>query len=374
MSEGDLDKSDPASPYKLEKAREKGSVAKSQDASFLVILFGLTCLVFSMGDTLTRRLAQVLHAALAQSSRTQWDAKSFGTLVGDSVVEILMVLAPPVALLMVLAVMVGLWQVGFTLSAEPLKPDFSRINPAEGFKRLFSMRSIYELIRSSIKLGVVSLVVLAMSDVVLKEVTGLMGREPAAILAYLVRKTGVILAVLTAALALLALADIAYTRWEFLKKMRMSKREVKDEHKNREGDPRVKSRLRELRMEWLKKSMATRRVAEADVLVTNPTHYAVAIAYQRETMPAPRILAKGSGEVALRMREIARQHGVPIVENPPLARSLHRLAKADDFLPEQHYNEVAKILVWVLAARTARTARSTRRQPAPRRVLTKGHS
>ena len=360
MSEGDLDKSDPASPYKLEKAREKGSVAKSQDLSFLVVLFGLTCMVFGMGDSLVRDLSGVLHAALAQSSRTHWDAAQFIALLGGLSGEILVILAAPLGLVMLLVVAAGIWQVGFTVSTEPLKPDFSRINPATGFKRLFSMRSIYELIRSTVKVFVVVLLILAAGDSVLEEVVVLSLREPVGILAYLIHKTGVILALLTAALALLALADTAYTKWEFLKKMRMSKREVKDEHKQREGDPRIKSRLRELRMEWLKKSMTMQRVKEADVLVTNPTHYAVAIGYRRDEMAAPKILAKGSGDLALRMRELARRHHVLVVENPPLARSLYRLAQPDDYLPQEHYGEVARILVWVFAAKSGRATAATR--------------
>ena len=359
MSEGDLDKSDPASAYKLQKAREKGSVAKSQDISFLAVLFGLTCLVFGMGDGLTRNLARVLHAALAlASAQTQWDVASFSAMLGNLAIDILLVLAPPLAVVMVLVIAVGIWQVGFTISTEPLKPDFNRINPATGFKRLFSMRSIYELIRNSFKMLVVVLLILAASGSVLREVVVLPLREPPAILAYLIHKTGVILAVLTAVLALLALVDMAYTRWEFQKQMRMSKREVKDEHKQREGDPRIKSRLRELRMEWLQKGLTMNRVKDADVLVTNPTHYAVAIAYKRETMSAPKIVAKGSGDMAARMRELAQQHRVPIVENPPLARSLYRLTKPDDHLPEQHYADVAKILVWVFAAKASKFNRT----------------
>lgn len=351
MSDGDLDKSDPASPYKLEKAREKGSVAKSQDLSFLVVLFGLTCVVFGMGDALAKDLSRVLHAALMQVSTSSLDASTVVGMVGQLVIGIGVVLAPPLAVVMVLAVAAGIWQVGFTVSTEPLKPDFNRINPATGFKKLFSMRSVYDLGRSSIKILVVVLLILAAGGSVLREVVVLPLREPSGILAYLIHKTGVILAVLTAVLALLAMIDMAYARWEFLKQMRMSKREIKDEHKQREGDPRIKSRLRELRMEWLKKGMAMRRVKDADVLVTNPTHYAVAIAYKRETMFAPKILAKGSGDMALRMRQLANQHRVLIVENPPLARSLYQLAEPNDYLPEQHYSEVAKILVWVFAAR-----------------------
>lgn len=359
MSDGDLDKSDPASPYKLEKAREKGSVAKSQDLSFLIVLFGLTCIVFGMGDALAKDLARLLHATLQQVSMSSWDSSAVVGLLGAVAVGIVKVLAPPLAIVMMLTIAASVWQVGFTVSAEPLKPDFNRINPATGFKKLFSMRSVYDLGRSGVKMLVVVLLILAAGGGVLREVVILPARDPSGVLAYLIHKTGVILAVLTAVLTLLAMVDMAYARWEFLKQMRMSKREVKDEHKQREGDPRIKSRLRELRMEWLKKGMALKRVKDADVLVTNPTHYAVAIAYKRETMSAPRILAKGSGDMALRMRQLARQHGVLIVENRALARSLYRLTEPNDYLPEQHYSEVAKILVWVLAAR-ARQGRSPR--------------
>lgn len=353
MSEGDLDKSDPASPYKLQKAREKGNVAKSQEATFVAILFAMTCLVFGMGDRLTRDVSRVLHATLAQVSREGLDIGSVQQLLGTVAMELALVLAAPIAVIVVLAICMGIWQVGFTLSTEPLKPDFNRINPATGFKKLFSMRSIFELIRSSIKLGLVSVLILVAGGAILRELVVLPMRDTSAILAYLIHKVGVILALLTALFVLLALADVAYTRWEFLKQMRMSKREIKDEHKQREGDPRIKSRIRELRMELFKKGMTMQRVKDADVLVTNPTHFAVAIAYKRDTMPAPRILAKGSGDMALKMREMARRHHVMVVENAPLARALYKLSQPDDFLPEQHYAEVAKILVWVFAARKA---------------------
>jgi len=279
---------------------------------------------------------------------------TFGALIAHALTELMWVLSPFFSMLMVLAIAVGVWQVGFTISAEPLKPDFQRVNPAEGFKRLFSLRSTYELLRSTVKLGVVAVVLWVSGEGLLKQVTQLMNRDPGAVLRFLIHEVGGLVALLTAVMLILSLVDVGYTRWEFLRKMRMSKREVKDEHKNREGDPRIKARLRELRIEWLKKSLSSRRVAEADVLVTNPTHYAVAISYERDKMPAPKVLAKGSGDVALRMRDVARRHGVPIVENPPLARSLHRLSEADDYLPEQHYSEVARILVWVMSARAAR--------------------
>lgn len=365
MSQTDQDKSDPASAYKLQKAREQGSVAKSQDLTFLAVLFGMTCCVFGMGPRITQDLAKILAQSLSLMSRRDWDVAATSQVLGDLMVQVLQVLAAPIAVVAVLVVVASVWQVGFTVSTEPLKPDFSRINPAEGFKKLFSLRSLYDLLRSCIKLAAVALLVMFAANGILREVVVLPFREVASILAYLQHKLGVVLAAMTALFAFLAAADLAYTRWEFLKKMRMSKREVKDEHKQREGDPRIKSRLRELRLEWLKKSMTAKRVKDADILVTNPTHYAVAIAYKRDSMPAPKILAKGSGEMALRMRKVAAQYNVTIVENPPLARALYKLANPDDFLPQEHYADVAKILVWVFAARQAQQNRITKGSATP---------
>jgi len=155
----------------------------------------------------------------------------------------------------------------------------------------------------------------------------------------------------------LAIMDLIYTRWEFGKQMRMSAREVKDEYKHREGDPRVRRRLRELRMERLKQSKALGQVKSADVLVTNPTHVAVALRYDREREAAPSVLAKGAGALAAQMRELAYRHGVPVVQNPPLARALYRRAQIGGLVPEEWYPVAAKILVWVYAARDARMKR-----------------
>lgn len=359
MAESDQDKSNPATPYKLKKAREKGSVAKSQDATFLVILAGMTGLVLGMGESWAHRLAAVLAAILRHVSRSDWDTAAMLTLLGDAMYDVALVCIAPTAIIMILAIGAGLWQVGFALSTEPLKPDFSRINPAEGLKRVFSMRVVFDLLRTTVKVLLIVALLFVGSHRVLQDVVVLPYREVPTIMSYLIHEIGRILAVLTAMLLLVALADMAYTRWEFGRKMRMSSREVKDEHRHREGDPRIKARLRELRLEWLKKSRTVNRVKDADVLVTNPTHYGVAIVYKRNDMAAPKIIAKGSGDLVAKMREVARKHHVPIVENAPLARSLYKLAQPGDFLPGQHYTEVAKILVWVYAARAARQGRRT---------------
>jgi flagellar biosynthetic protein FlhB len=162
---------------------------------------------------------------------------------------------------------------------------------------------------------------------------------------------GGLLALAAGCVLVFALLDWSFSRWEFMRRMRMSKRELKDEHREREGDPRIKTRLRELRLELAKRSRSIARVKSADVLLTNPTHYAVALQYVHGRMPAPMVLAKGAGELARRMRSEARRCGVPVVEHAPLTRALFAAVEPDDYVPESEFAQVARILRWVYAAR-----------------------
>lgn len=351
MDGEDQDKTDPASAYKLQKSRERGDVAKSPDVTFAVLLFGVTCCVLGMGEDLSRELIRVLKGVLLQVSSARGDPAILLLLTQHASIEIMRILAAPLALAAMLAIIAGLAQVGFTLSAEPLTPDFNRINPAQGFKRLFSVRTLYDTIRSLLKLLLIALALWFCWNGAAKQWLTLPFRDASGLLRYLIDTTGCLLAILAGIFGLLAIVDFSYTRWEFLKKMRMSKREVKDEHKQREGDPRIRAKLRELRLEWLRKSLSMQKVKDADVLLTNPTHFAVALVYQRDTMAAPRILSKGTGSMALKMKDVARRHGVMVVENPPLARALYKASLNGQDLPEQHYAEVAKILAWVYTTR-----------------------
>jgi len=173
---------------------------------------------------------------------------------------------------------------------------------------------------------------------------------------------------LAVAIAVIAIIDLVYTRWSFADKQKMSRREVKDEVKHREGDPRIRARLRELRRETLARSKALRRLPEADVLITNPTHIAVALLYRKESMAAPVMLAKGTGELAEQMKVLARKHRVPIVENRTLARALFNRADVEQKIPEEFFAAIARLLVWVYALRDARTAPTARTASTSRRV------
>jgi flagellar biosynthetic protein FlhB len=245
-------------------------------------------------------------------------------------------------------------------SVEPVKPDFSRINPAEGLKRLFSMRSLHELVRSVVKLSVLAVAGVVWGSHHTADFIPASALGPAGLLHLGVTLLGSLMALIAGCFVAFAFIDWSFSRWEFLRKMRMSRREVEDEHKEREGDPRIKARLRELRMELSKRSRSVSRVKDADVLLTNPTHYAVALQYAHGRMPAPMVVAKGAGELAQRLRAEAQRCGVPVVQHAPLTRALFAAVEPDGYVPESEFAQVARILRWVYAARRQAPAAGAR--------------
>jgi flagellar biosynthetic protein FlhB len=245
---------------------------------------------------------------------------------------------------------------GWVLSAEPLKIDPARINPAAGFQRVFSWRTLFDTARACVKLVVLVAVAWFALRALIPQFHQLAAMPARGFLHTLVEDVGAVGLKMAAALLLIAVVDLLHTRAEFGRKMRMSRREIRDEHKNREGDPRIRSRLRELRREMLKRSLALRNTRDADVVLTNPTHYAVALRYRADEADAPRLVAKGAGQLAAAMREIAYRNRVAIVQNPPLARRLFREMQIEEQLPPGFHAEVARIFVWVFAMREQRRA------------------
>lgn len=354
MAEQDSDRSEQATQYKLDEARKKGSVARSPDVVTAAMLAGLAVAVYASawdGLRLTMRLQQGI---LARAGNLDWSPGAMAHWLGQIAMGVLTVLAPLFMVLIVVALLANFAQVGAVFSTHSLKPDLDRINPANGLKRLFSMRTLYEAGKSFVKLAVLGW--LAWS-VVREEVPGLVGlvmREPRSFLHQLVDLGAGLLVKLVVALVLLAVVDVLFVRRDFAKRMRMSKRDVRDESKNREGDPRIRSRIRQLRKEMLKRSQSMQRVPSADVLVTNPTHLAVALCYDHGKSAAPQVVAKGAGDLALKMRQIAARHNIPVVQNRALARALFREVDHEGYVPEKLYPQIAKIMVWVYAMRAAR--------------------
>ncbi|HEX8611907.1 MAG TPA: EscU/YscU/HrcU family type III secretion system export apparatus switch protein [Telluria sp.] len=354
MSEQDSNRSEDATPHKLEEARKKGSVAKSPDFTAMAVLAAMTACVYATAWDGFKQTMRLQLDILAQLGRMDWQVDAVSVLLSNVAMGMLYILAPLFLALAIAAVAANVAQTGPVFTMHPLVPDLTRISPVTGFKRIFSMRTIYESVKSIIKLIVLGFITWLVIVDLIPGLVGLTGLHPKAYARIMLDLAAGLMVKLLLALLAIALIDLVFSRWEFAKRMRMSKRDVTDEHKNREGDPRIRSRIRELRQEMLKRSKALGNVAEADVLITNPTHLAVALSYKHGANSAPHVIAKGAGAVALKMRQVARRHHIPIVENKLLARTLYREVAFDNYVPEKLYPQLAKIMVWVQAMRAAR--------------------
>jgi flagellar biosynthesis protein FlhB len=358
MAEQDLDRNQAATPYKLQKAREHGQVAKSADVVSAVVFTAAMAFLSWEGWQTWRTQFRLDQAILLKAGRLELSFAVLWELI-NTVLRSTMTLGAPFFVTLLLAALAGnLAQTGPVLSIQPVKPDWSRVNPATGFKRVFSVRTLFFGLRALLKLGLLGAVVFFGIRALLPHFYGLAGLSPLG----LVRTVFADIASLGFKIALMlwaiAVLDALYTRHEFAKQMRMSHRELKDEIKQREGDPRIRARLRELRREMLKRTLALRNTRKADVVITNPTHVAVALRYVHGQMSSPQLLAKGTGPLAAAMRRIAARHGIPVVQNPGLARKLFHDLAVDQSVPPELYAPVARILVWVFAMRDAREQRS----------------
>jgi flagellar biosynthetic protein FlhB len=294
-------------------------------------------------------LLKLARTTLAQAGQVH--AAGLWPLAAQLVSAVAATLLPPFAALLIAASLASVAQTGVVCSFAPVRIDFSRVSPATGLKRLFSFRTLFDGARACLKLLVLSFAAWLALRSLLPQFHALSALSPAAFLHTLVQDMAGLGMKMALALVIVGVADAFYTRHEFGRKMRMSRRELKDEYKNREGDPRIRARLRDLRREMLRRSAALKNTRAADVVLTNPTHFAVALRYAHGEMDAPRVVAKGAGKLAAAMREIAARHSIVVVQNPPLARALFRDAPLEGFLPPAFHAEVARVLVWVLAMR-----------------------
>jgi flagellar biosynthetic protein FlhB len=341
------ERTEPATPKKRQKVRSEGKVCKSRDLTaaveILAGLLGLWLLGSQIGNGLINYLRKAIafmgDGALLQAG--WFYPLEYGALWAYFGAWLLLGL-----IIAVFVMAVTIRQVGWTISFEPFKLDFGRLNPVSGMKKIISMRSLVELLKGLLKAAVFCVVIYI----------ALMEKLPLAVRAMQIPlEEGALqlwdflwdLAMrLAVMLLVMALADYLYQKWEFEKSIRMSKQEIKEEYRQTEGDPQIKSKIRQKQRELAKKRMMA-SVPKADVVITNPTTLAIALMYDRGVMAAPQIVAKGKGLIARRIREVAEEHGVPIVENKPLARALYEAVDIGDEVPEKLYRGVAEILAMV---------------------------
>lgn len=353
--EQDLERNERATPFKLEDARKRGQVARSAEAASLAVLVAAMLASYGLLLPLINELAGLLSRGLALAPGLVDGPATATRLMQEGLHAAVLVLAPLLFSVTVAALLIGLLQSGgLVFSSAPIEPDFTRLNPAQGLKKLFSLRLLYEAFKSSLKLAALVGTAFLALRALLPGALQLLGLPGKALLFRVAQSSGGLLAKLCAVLLIFVLIDLLFVRWDFLRKLRMSRREIEDEHKNREGDPRIRSRQREIRMQFLKSVRSVGKVAEAQVVITNPTHVAVALRYEHGVTPAPVVLAKGAGMLARQIRRAANKAGVPIVHSPRLARALYSEVPQDAYVPEQWYPPVARILVWLRSLREAR--------------------
>jgi len=343
---GDEDKQFEATPQKLKKAKEEGQVMKSRDVStaiFLVVMFGL---LYGLAPLIWQYTARMFILIFEQIPNGSLESMGSGYLMSIVVITLAVLILPFLAVAWLTAIAGDFFQVGPVVSFKAIEPKFDKLNPAKGIKNLFSMRSLIELVKNILKillLGIIGYMVfkahlleflaIGQSENVMA-MMALLGK----VMFEFMLKAGVFFLII-------GLGDYLFQRWKFMQDQKMSFKELKDEFKNTEGDPHVKAALRQRRMQMLQRSMLE-AVPTADVIITNPLHIAVAVKYQDDTMEAPHVVAKGTELFAEKIKEIGTEHGIPIVENIVVARTLFQLVDVDQEIPPEMYQTVAEILMF----------------------------
>ena len=344
--EDDASKSEEPTDKKLGDAKRKGQVAQSQEVkSWAILLVGTGALIF-MAPTIANNVRATGRLFIEKPHEIVLSTIEMRTITFATMTEVLLILAPIFSILALTAIAANVGQFGFTVSTEKIKPDPGKLNLLKGAKKLLSPKAFMEFFKGLFKLSMVSLVTSSLAIPLLLDIE-LLPQIPFVHSLDRIHQMAILLAAGTVGvMTILAVIDFVYQKYTFMKQMRMTKQEVKDERKQQDGDPKIKQRIAALRMERQRERMM-QAIGKADVIITNPTHYAIALQYDMDTMPAPILVGKGLDSLAMRIREVAEENDIPIVENPPLARALYASVEIDEEIPAEHFHAVAEVIGYV---------------------------
>jgi len=347
MSESDdSQKTEDPTGRKLQEARDQGQVANSREVNNVLMILALTISVVMFGGAMARDIVNMTLPFIEMPDKVPTDIGHLTTIGWKLLGMVLLAGAAPLVLALFAAFGAGYLQFGLILSSESMMPSLDKISPLKGLKRIFSLRSFSEFFKGLLKIAIVGAIVFTVLTPSIGDLHKLIGMEMGQLLDVISKLLNRLLLTVFAAMVVITLLDVLYQRYEFTKGLRMSRQEIKDEMRESEGDPMIKGRLRQLRMERARKRMMA-EVPKADVVVTNPTHYAVALKYNQVEMSSPKVVAKGADRVAQRIREVAAENNVPIVENPPLARGLYASVEIDQEIPPEFYKAVAEVIGYI---------------------------
>lgn len=344
----DQEKTEEASPKKIEDARKEGNVPKSQEVSGLFTLF-VAIIAFL---ALLPMMGEHIKATFIYMFSLYDQELTIGTITNIALIlarEFLIIVIPLALSVAIAGVLGGLAQFGFLFTTKPLMPDFKKINPIKGLANLFSLKKLLEGVKITLKAFVTMGIAFIFFFMFIKELPTVALFNYQLQLDWLAKKALIIAFIMLLVTLVFALADIMIVRYQYFKKLKMSKQEVKDEMKQMDGDPMIKQKIRQIQMQMSRKRMMA-EVPNADVVITNPTHYAVALKYDaRKGDQAPKVIAKGMNSIAMKIKEIAREHGIHIAQNPELARSLYKEVDLEQEIPEALFSAVAEVLSYVFS-------------------------
>lgn len=343
---GDENKQFEATPHKLRKAREQGQVFKSKDLSSAIFLLVMLLGLLASAPLIWHEIAALFIQIFEQVPNATIEKIGWQYLLLLSLKTLVILIAPFLFGAALLSMVTDFFQVGPIFSTKSLEPNFGKLNPVKGFQNIFSQRTLIELVKNLIKVSILGVVAYMVFSEYLEKLLKVGEAENIfVIMDVLGQLLGKFIMYAGIAFLTIGMMDFLYQRWKFMQDQKMSFKEMKDEYKSTEGDPMVKHALRQRRMQLLQRSMLE-AVPTADVVTTNPIHVAVALKYNADMMEAPRVVAKGTELFAERIKEIAREHDIPIVENPAVARTLFRLVDIDEEVPPDLYQAVAEILMF----------------------------
>jgi flagellar biosynthetic protein FlhB len=355
MADDTDDKTEDPTQKRLDDALAKGDVAKSQEVNTWFVIAGGALLLMAFSGPMANGLATTLRGLVAHSGSIRVDGRGFTSIVEKLSLEVVAAVAIPLLLLALAAVGGNMIQHRLVWSAEALKPKMSKISPMAGFGRLFSKQALANFVKGLIKLAVIGTIMTALIWPERFRLDALVHIDPAAMLSITQSLSLQMMGAVVAVLALIAAADYLFQYRQWFERQKMSVRELKDEFKQTNGNPEVKAKIRQIRQTRSRKRMMA-AVPDASVVITNPTHFAVALKYERG-MNAPICVAKGADLIARKIREVATEHNIPIVENPPLARALHATVEIDQEIAPEHYQAVAEVIGYVMKLNRAVAAR-----------------
>lgn len=341
------EKTEKATPKKRQDARKKGQVLKSQDVTAGILLLFMFIFIFFYAKSIYGRLFSLTKNFLEKDIFLEVTSPGMALEVYKNVlIEMAYMLLPVFAVAVIAGVGANFLQFGFLFTTESLKFDLKKIDPIKGVKKIISVRAIINLVKSLLKVAFIGSITTAVIFMYLEDVLELGFHTPAEILATVAKLTGIMGLAASVILIVIALLDYLYERFDYEKNLKMSKQDIKDEHKNAEGDPLIKSKIKQRQREMAMRRMM-QEIPSADVVITNPTHYAIALKYDEDSMDAPRVVAKGTDFIAQKIKLIAKENDVIMVENRPLARAMYDQVEIGGQVPEEFFKAIAEILAYV---------------------------